>query len=362
MKKLWLVLLVLALVLVLAACGGGSNATSSGNGGSSSSGSGSGSGSGSDSGSTSQNANQSSPDKEPLVLKFGHVLAPDHPYQLGAEKFKEILESTAPEPVKVEIYHSSQLGSERDLTEGLQLGSVDLAIAPGTIGSFEPMMKVLDLPYIFRDREHAYKVLDGEIGAELAAALPEKSLRLLAYWENGFRHITNSKRPIVTPSDLEGIKIRVPENATYVDTFNTWKANVVTMAFGELYTALQQKTVDGQENPLALIATNKFYETQKYLSLSGHFYGPAQLLISEITWQKLSPEMQEAVQKAAIEARDYERQLLQDREAEYLQQLKDAGMEVNEVDMDAFMESVKPVWEKYRAEFGDIIDQIQNVQ
>src|SRR5690606_34340118 len=146
-------------------------------------------------------------------------------------------------------------------------GSIDLAIVPGTIGLFEPLMKVLDLPYIFRDRDHAYKVLDGEIGQQLASKLPEKNLRLLAYWENGFRHITNNKRPIQKPEDLEGIKIRVPENTTYVDTFNNWKANVVTMAFGELYTALQQGTVDGQENPLALIATNKFYETQKYLSL-----------------------------------------------------------------------------------------------
>lgn len=350
MKKLLLVLA--SLVLILSACGGGSGSAPSQSGGSSSS-----------DGDTqaTENAGKSSENKDALVLKFGHVLAPDHPYQLGAEKFKEILESSAPEPVRVEIYHSSQLGSERDLTEGLQLGSIDLAIAPGTIGSFEPMMKLLDLPYIFRDREHAYKVLDGEIGKQLAAALPEKNLRLLAYWENGFRHITNSKKPIVTPSDLEGIKIRVPENATYVDTFNNWNANVTTMAFGELYTALQQKTVDGQENPLALIATNKFYETQKYLSLSGHFYGPAQLLISEITWQKLSPEMQEAVQKAAEEARDYERQILKDRDEEYLQKLKDEGMEVNEVDIEAFTESVKPVWDKYRAEFGDLLDQIQSL-
>jgi len=352
MRRLWLVLLALALVLT--ACGGGSGSSSSGSG-TSSSGS-------QASGSDGTGGSSSSGGGEPIVLKFGHVLAPDHPYNLAAEKFKEILESTAPEPVEVEIYHSAQLGSERDLTEGLQLGSIDLAIVPGTIGLFEPLMKVLDLPYIFRDRDHAYKVLDGEIGQQLASKLPEKNLRLLAYWENGFRHITNNKRPIQKPEDLEGIKIRVPENTTYVDTFNNWKANVVTMAFGELYTALQQGTVDGQENPLALIATNKFYETQKYLSLTGHFYGPAQLLISEVTWKKLSPAMQEAVQKAAIEARDYERQLLIDREAEYLQQLKNEGMEVNEVDIDAFMESVKPVWDKYRAEFGDIIDQIQNVK
>jgi tripartite ATP-independent transporter DctP family solute receptor len=345
MKKLLVILASLA--LILAACGGNSEKPAAGQ---------------SAEPSSSSTQGGSSGSKEKLKLKFGHVLAPDHPYQLGAEKFKEILESTAPEPVEVEIYHSSQLGSERDLTEGLQLGSIDIAIAPGTISSFEPNMKVLDLPYIFRDREHAYKVLDGEIGQKLAADLPSKDLRLLAYWENGFRHITNSKKPINTPADLEGIKIRVPENATYVDTFNEWKANVTAMAFGELYTALQQKTIDGQENPLALIATNKFYEAQKYLSLTGHFYGPAQVLISEHTWKKLSPEMQEAIQKAANEARDYERQLLKDTEDQYLQTLKDEGMEVNEVDKQLFMDSVKPVWEKYKSQYGDLIEQIQNIQ
>jgi len=300
--------------------------------------------------------------EEEIVLKFGHVLAPNHPYNLGAEKFKEVLEKNAPQPVKVEIFHSSQLGSERDMTEGLQLGTVDIAIAPGTIASFEPSMGVLDLPYIFRDQEHAYKVLDGEIGDELAKNLTKNNMRLLAYWENGFRHVTNSQKPINTPDDLKGIKLRVPENSIYQTTFNTWGANATTMAFGELYTGLQQKTVDGQENPLALISTNKFYETQEYLSLTGHFYGPAQVLISEITWNKLSPEMQKAVQEAADEARDYERQLLSDQNAEYLAELETEGMKINEVDKEAFQEAAKPVWEQFRSEYGDLIDRIQAVE
>jgi tripartite ATP-independent transporter DctP family solute receptor len=297
-----------------------------------------------------------------LVLKFGHVLAPSHPYNLGAEKFKEVLEANAPEPVRVEVYHSSQLGNERDLTEGLQLGTVDIAIAPGTIGSFAPVQGVLDLPYLFRDRDHAYKVLDGEIGDELASDLPSKGLRLLAYWENGFRNVTNSVKPIEKPADLEGLKIRVPKNNTYVETFKEWGANVTTMAFGELYTALQQQTVDAQENPLAIIYTNKFYEAQKYLSLTHHFYGPAQVLISESTWGRLSPGMQEAVMNAAEEARDYERQLLKDKDAEYLANLKAEGMLINEVDRDAFVEAAKPVWEKYSDKFGDLIQRIREVE
>ncbi|MGG0717718.1 DctP family TRAP transporter solute-binding subunit [Robertmurraya massiliosenegalensis] len=330
-KKLYFVILLI-FVLLLTACGGGSTSTS-------------GEGSG-----------------DKITFKFGHVLAPDHPYNLAAEKFKEVLESNAPQEVQVEIFHSAQLGSERDLTEGLQLGTVDIAIAPGTIGSFEPKMGVLDLPYIFRDREHAYKVLDGEIGQELAADLPASDLRLLSYWENGFRQISNSQKPINTPEDLKGIKIRVPENSIYVDTFKEWGANVTTMAFGELYTALQQKAVDGQENPLALIYTNKFYETQEYLSMTGHFYGPAQVLISEKKWQSLSPEMQEAVQKAVDEARDFERQLLNDKDNEYLENLKSEGMKVNEVDVEAFQKASEPVWEMYSEEFGDLIERIQAVE
>ena len=297
-----------------------------------------------------------------LILKFGHVLAPDHPYQLGAEKFKEIIEENAPEPVTVEIYGSSELGSERDLTEGMQLGTVDMALVPGTINSFEPNLGVLDLPFIFRDREHAYKVLDGEIGQELAADLPSKDLRLLAYWENGFRHVTNSSKPINTPEDLAGLKIRVPENNVYVDTFNEWGANVTSMAFGELYTALQQKTIDAQENPIALIYTNKFHETQDYLSLTGHFYGPAHLIMSEQTWNSLSPEMQEVVTRAAEEARDYQRNLLLEKDEEYIKSLEEAGVQINEIDIEAFQKAAEPVWEKYEKQYGEMIERIQEVQ
>ncbi|WP_138418106.1 DctP family TRAP transporter solute-binding subunit [Aquibacillus sediminis] len=354
MKKIrfssFLLIMSFVVLLVLAACGGDSSQTSGNN----------------DGGEKDSNSSESSTDKEnskeTITFKFGHVLAPDHPYNKGAEKFKEVLENNAPTDVEVEIFHSAQLGSERELTEGLQLGTVDIAIAPGTIGSFEPKMGVLDLPYIFRDREHAYKVLDGEIGKELAADLPSVDLRLLSYWENGFRQITNSQKPINTPSDLEGIKLRVPENKIYVDTFKEWGANVTTMAFGELYTALQQQAVDGQENPLALIQTNKFFEAQEYLSLSSHFYGPAQVLISENKWQSLSKEMQEAVQNAMDEARDYERKLLSDKDAEYQESLESEGMKVNEIDVESFQEASEPIWENYRSDFGDLIDRIQAVE
>ena len=298
--------------------------------------------------------------QEPLILKFGHVLAPSHPYHLGAEKFKEVLEKNAPSPVRVDIFPSSQLGSERDLTEGLQLGTIQVAIVPGTIALFEPKQGVFDMPFLFKDNEHAWRVFDGEIGEELAKDLPKKGLRLLSYWENGFRNITNNIRPINTPEDLRGIKIRVPENKGYLATFEAFGANVVTMSFGEVYTALQQGTIDAQENPLAIVVSNKIFEVQKYLSVTGHLYCPAQVIMSEKTWSSMSDEMKNAVMEAANEARDYERNVLSIQNSEYLEQLKKV-MEVNVVeDVAPFREAAMQVWEEFDDQYGDLIDKIIN--
>jgi len=340
--------LMLAICLLLAACSSGSTGTSAPS-------------SSAPAGSSAPAEQSSAPTAsgDVLTLKLAHVLAPEHPYNLAANKFKEILEANAPTPVVVEVFPSGQLGSERDITEGMQFGTVDIGIVPGTITLFEPKMGAISLPYIFDNAEHAYRVLDGEIGQELAANLPGNGLRLLSYWENGFRSVTNNQRPITQPDDLKGLKIRVPEDVVYQDAFNQFGANVTAMAFGELYTALQQKTIDGQENPLALIATNKIYEVQEYLSLTEHFYGPAQVLISEERWQSLSPEMQAAVQDAMNQARDFERQTLAENNASYLQTIIDSGTKVNEVDKSLFMEDAQVVWDKYRGEYGDVIDKIR---
>ena len=292
---------------------------------------------------------------EKITMKFGHVLAPAHPYNLGAMKFAEILKNNKDINVEVEVFHSSQLGNERDLTEGLQLGTVDFALAPGTVAMFQPKMALFDLPYIFRDRQHAYAVLDGPIGTELAKDMPSKGLRLLAYWENGYRNITNSKHPIVKPEDLDGIKIRVSENRVHVATFKAFGCNVTAMAFGEVFTALQQKTIDAQENPLAIIVSSKFYEVQPYVSLTEHVYMPAHLLISESRWQSLPENVRKAVQAAAIEARDYEREIIAENDAKYIAELKAAGIAINKVDKKPFVDAVKnTVWKEFENEFGDL--------
>ena len=292
---------------------------------------------------------------EKISLKFGHVLAPTHPYNLGAMKFAEILKNNKDINVEVEVFHSSQLGNERDLTEGLQLGTVDFALAPGTVALFEPKMALFDLPYIFRDRQHAYAVLDGEIGAELAKDLPAKGIRLLAYWENGYRNITNSKRAIEKPTDLNGIKIRVSENKVHVSTFKAFDCNVTAMAFGEVFTALQQKTIDAQENPLAIIVSSKFYEVQPFLSLTEHVYMPAHLIVSEEKWQSFPDNVKEAIQNAAIEARDYERKIIADGDAKYIDDLKAAGIKINSVDKAPFIEVAKnTVWKEFEKELGQL--------
>jgi tripartite ATP-independent transporter DctP family solute receptor len=292
---------------------------------------------------------------EKISLKFGHVLAPTHPYNLGAQKFAEILKNNKDVNVDVEVFHSSQLGNERDLTEGLQLGTVDLALAPGTVSQFEPRMALFDLPYIFRDREHAYKVLDGPIGDELAKGQPARGLRLLAYWENGYRNVTNSRLPIEKPGDLKGLKIRVSENKVHVATFKAFGCNVTSMSFGEVFTALQQKTIDAQENPLAIIVSSKFYEAQPYVSLTEHLYTPAHLLISEARWRSFPENVRKAIQEAAIQARDYERQIVANGDQKYIADLKAANIRVNMVDKGPFVEVVKnTVWKEFEKELGEL--------
>lgn len=292
---------------------------------------------------------------EKISLKFGHVLAPTHPYNLGAQKFAEILKNNKDVNVDVEVFHSSQLGNERDLTEGLQLGTVDLALAPGTVSQFEPRMALFDLPYIFRDREHAYKVVDGPIGDELAKGLPARGLRLLAYWENGYRNVTNSRLPIEKPGDLKGLKIRVSENKVHVATFKAFGCNVTSMSFGEVFTALQQKTIDAQENPLAIIVSSKFYEAQPYVSLTEHVYTPAHLLISEARWRSFPENVRKAIQEAAIQARDYERQIVANGDQKYIADLKAANIRVNMVDKGPFVEVVKnTVWKEFEKELGEL--------
>lgn len=332
-KGLFILGLLLAVTLVVAGCGGG--------------------------GSESQGDSATG---EPVVLKAGHAVAEAHPYHLGLVKFKEIVEEQTGGQVQVELFPNGTLGSERDMIEGLQMGSIDVVVtSTGPVINFIPEMGVVDLPFIFSSSEHAYTVLDGEVGQELLQKFDDIGIKGLAFWENGFRHLTNSKRPIESVEDIAGLKIRTMENEVHQEAFKALGASPTPMAWGEVFTSLQQGTIDGQENPIPIIYTMNIYEVQKYLALTGHFYSPALLLMSQATFDKLTPEQQEICASAALEAAAYERDKINEQTEEQLSLLEEKGMVITRPDVQALREATKAVYDKYQDQFGqERIEKILN--
>jgi len=313
-------------------------------------------------------AGEEAPAEEPvaetITLKAGITINQDHPYYFGIERFGEIVNEKTDGRITVEIYHSGQLGGERDLIEGLRMGSVDMAaVSSAPVSSFVPKIAVFDLPYLFTSREMAYKVMDGPVGEMFFEELAAQKIKGLGWFENGFRDITNNKRPIYTPEDLKGIKIRVMESPVPIATFNVAGANPTPMAWGEVFTALQQGTIDAQENPLPVIYTQKLYEVQKYLSLTDHFYAPALFIMSGDLFNSLSAEDQALFMEAAAEATAYEREVSLQQAEDYVDLCIEEGMEVNEVDKSLFVEAMAPVYEQFEKELGkDLIDEIMNTK
>jgi tripartite ATP-independent transporter DctP family solute receptor len=214
----------------------------------------------------------------------------------------------------------------------------------GPLGNFVPQVKLFNLPFLFKDRDTCYKVLDGPVGTRIADKFAKIGIRSLGWYENGFRNITNSKRAITSPADMNGLKIRVMEDDVFILTMKALGASPLPMAFGELYTALEQKAVDAQENPLAVIQSSRLFEVQKYLAMSGHFYSPAMLLISDITWKSLSPGHRQIVAEAAAQARDFERRISLEADEKLEAQLKAAGMTVTHPEKAPFIREVADVY------------------
>lgn len=288
-----------------------------------------------------------------LVLKAGTSSPAEHPYNLGMKKFAEIVTAETKGAIEIELFPNNALGAERELVEGMQIGSVDIVVSStGPIGGFVPEMNVVDLPFLFRDNAHAYAVLDGPIGSDLMKKFETKGIVGLAFWENGFRNVTNDKREIKVPADLKGLKLRTMENKVHMAAFKVLGVDATPMAMSEVFTALQNKTIDGQENPIPIIFTNHMEEVQKYVSLTGHVYSPSPFMISKLTWDKLSAEQKEIFKKAAIVARDYERGLIKSQTDEQIVQLKAKGMIVTEVDKALFQAATEPVYKQFEAEFG----------
>ncbi|MBD1380605.1 TRAP transporter substrate-binding protein [Metabacillus arenae] len=298
-----------------------------------------------------------------FVLRLGHLQGETHPYHQGALKFKKLVEEESDGSIRVDIFPSSQLGNGRDQVEGIQLGSIHFhigSVAP--ITNFAPKFNVLNMPYLFESREHAIKVLDGEIGEEISKDLDKAGIINLAFMENGWRHMTNNVRPIKTASDAKGLKIRVQESPPYLAFVKALDSNAVPIPFGELYTALEQGVVDGQENPLAQISLNKFDEVQPYLTLTAHNYDAAVFLMSKTIFEKMPGDLQTVVLEASREATDFEREFSKKEEATYLNDLKEAGMQVEEnPDIKSFKKAVEPVYKQFEASIGkDLIERIKD--
>ncbi len=297
----------------------------------------------------------------PLVLKLAHVVSTSAPYHIGALELARLVEQKTNGQLKIEIYPGGQLGKgERECIEGLQIGTIDLvATSTGPVGGFVPQMLVVDLPFLFRDNSHVDKVLDGPIGDGLLKDLSKAGIKGIAFWENGFRNLTNNKRPVNRPEDVRGLKLRTMENEVHMDAFRTLGADPTPMTWGEVYTALQQGVIDGQENPINIIRTHKIYEVNKHLALTGHVYSPALLLMNEKKFKSLSPDLQKALIEAGKEAAKFERKFIRDNEAKMLEELKGFGMQVTTPDKKLFQKATEPTYKKYESRFGkDLIDRI----
>lgn len=269
-----------------------------------------------------------------------------------AQRFADNLEAELGEDFAYEFFHTGALGDETVHMQMIRTGQIDVYPMGSDAVSLDSKWAIFDMPFLFTDREAVARLLDGEIGEELRASMRDSAgLEVLAFGELGFRHITNNVRPIVVPADLEGVQIRVPGSEPRILAFTTFGAQPITMNFGELYLALQQGTVDGQENPLAAVQSRSFFEVQDYLSLSGHVYSPVTLVMNAAKYDSLTDEQKAAVDRAAQEAAEYTRDLGTEADATLLDELK-ASMQVNEIDLAAFKEASVPIWEQVGALAG----------
>jgi TRAP-type transport system periplasmic protein len=295
-------------------------------------------------------------------LRFAHTLSTSDTHNLAALRMAELLKEKTGGKLTMSVHPAGELGNDGAILEGARLGSIDIAVTGNPFfTTFAPRLNVMDLPYLFRDVAHAHRVVDGPIGVELLKDLERNRMKGLAFWEIGFRHITNSKHPIRIPDDLKGIKIRTTPNKAHIQAFQLWGANPVPMPFTELYLALQTGTVDAQENPINNIYANRMHEVQKYMSLTGHAYTASIMCMNLAKFNALPPEQQKALLEAAHEAGLYQRELNAQQEGENLAKIKAAHVEVIEnVDTGPFrVLAYEPVSKSYTDQFGrDMLDRI----
>jgi tripartite ATP-independent transporter DctP family solute receptor len=289
---------------------------------------------------------------QPITMKVGIGHAPTHSFVKASERLKESVEKRSGGQLKVDIFPSSQLGGEREMQEMVSLGTLEMTVT-GVAVIYEPLYALLEAPFLYRDRDHIKKVMASPIVAELGESLLKKGIRYVGFYENGFRNITNGKRAIQAPGDVRGLKIRTPENLAQIETFKALGAVATPMAFSELYSALAQGVVDGQENPLQNIWNGKFYEVQKHLAMTGHIYNSAYVVVSDAFWKKLSAGQRTLVAEAVTEASNSQLDLVANLDKQLLTDMKAKGLQVTTPDREAFRKATAPAYDVFYGKFGE---------
>jgi TRAP-type transport system periplasmic protein len=296
-------------------------------------------------------------DVKARTLRFAHQNSKEDPQGQGVQKFAGLVALKSDGKLRVAPFPGGTLGGDLQTVSSLQGGTIDMTVLnAGLLVGLVKEFAILDLPFLFNDPKEADAIVDGPIGKKLEGMLPAKGLIGLGYWELGFRNLSNSRRPVARLEDIQGLKLRVLQSPLFIDLWTALGANPVPMPFPEVYTALEQKVVDGQENPVTVIADSKFQEVQKYLTLTQHLYNPQSVLISKRTWDKLSAEERNIVQSAADEARTYQRQLSRRANTAAVELLKKGGMQVVELsprETARIRERIKPVLAKYSSQIGE---------
>ncbi len=296
------------------------------------------------------------------LIKVGVGHGPGHSQTLALNKFGDLLEERSAGTFRVKIYSSATLGDEKQMQELLTIGTAEMTVT-GLLNIYEPLFALFEMPYLYRDREHVIQVNTGPIMQEIAASLIPNGIRLVGFYENGYRNVTTSKRRIETPADLNGLMIRTPENPAQIATFNALGAIATPMPFSDLYTALLQGVVDGQENPLQQIYLSRLYEAQKYCAKTQHIYNSAYVIISERFWQSLATDDQNMIQACVFESSTWQLEYMKTLDADLESRLKEAGMEFSYPDKDAFRHECRAaydaIYEKLGARAKHIVERIR---
>ena len=281
-----------------------------------------------------------------VEVRLGHVGGPGSLFEITANRFAELANERLDGVAEVNVYGNSQLGSDESMMRRLRLGSLDLSIPSTVMSSEAEEFALFEMPYLIKDREHMKRVRDEVVRGPLYEAAQAKGFNIIAVWENGFRQITNNVRPITTPEDLDGIKLRTPSGVWRIEMFRSYGADPSPMSLSEVFVALQTGAMDGQENPLIQTYSSRFHEVQDYLSISNHVYTPA-YLTAGASWNRLPEEVRTVLQEVALELEDFALEEGQRLDNETLVQMRDAGMEVNEVDFDAFVNASQSIYDTF---------------